>query len=579
VPDLPELVALLYRTDWTHFSLSATVGSRRDRAVDRQLHNLAMDEMNQVLGPVPRPWRLPEYPLPAETDQPEREQHIVLAPGGRYRIETDDGSLAAVSDGESHWVILGGVARRCPTDGPHPKPHGLLTPQWLIARYDLALTGRTQAGARSAHRVTARPRAVSSRSGHGHYHLLDRVDVIVDAELGIILRSEQVFRGQTLKVAELRDLSIDPPRSGDPGVFELPSGMLVDDHPVFGTFEPRGPGWQAAIIAADVTASAMGFAVRHAPGRPAKRAAGDTEPDMPPDAHDVAAMMTSLVPPSDDVVNLLHRTGLPAQDFDAELHQWLDAGTVFDALQAFRSALPQPIEGIFGPDALWDAVGERGRWKGTIHRTARLQVSMPSKYRIDYLTGDWRTKFKAMACDGEHTRKLYANRVATGPAKPPEQELAALLDAAWLLKTWTLRAGGEVSVASRRGFRIVAEAPDWPARAGFGQLFSPIESVVDAELGILLRQTSYVNGRPAMRSELRNVTASTRPADFRIDAKPGLRTVTDTGGPFADQDLPTPVKAVGTAAALAAGGAIAGAVAVTGWLQKRRARADFHDRG
>jgi hypothetical protein len=49
-----------------------------------------------------------------------------------------------------------------------------------------------------------------------------------------------------------------------------------------------------------------------------------------------------------------------------------------------------------------------------------------------------------------------------------------------------------------------------------------------------------------------------------------MRAVTDAGGLLADQDLPAPVRAVGTAAALAAGGAIAGAVAVTGWLQKRR---------
>ncbi len=88
----------------------------------------------------------------------------------------------------------------------------------------------------------------------------------------------------------------------------------------------------------------------------------------------------------------------------------------------------------------------------------------------------------------------------------------------------------------------------------------------------MLRQTSYINGRPATRSELRNVTAPAGPDGFRIEPAPGMRAVTDAGGLLADQDLPTPVRAVGTAAALAAGGAIAGAVAVTGWLQKRRAR-------
>ena len=51
-----------------------------------------------------------------------------------------------------------------------------------------------------------------------------------------------------------------------------------------------------------------------------------------------------------------------------------------------------------------------------------------------------------------------------------------------------------------------------------------------------------------------------------------MRAVSDTGGLLADRDMPTPVKAVGNMAGLAAGGAIAGAVAFTGWLQKRRAR-------
>jgi len=571
VPDVPELVALLYRADWTQFSLSATVRSRRDHAVDGELQRLIADERNQAIGPLPGPWRLPDPP-PVRADEPEREHRILLAPGGRYRVEADDGRPVAVGDGESHWMILGGAAHRCPSGGPHRSGHGLFTPQWLIACYDLDITGVAQVGARPAYRVTAAPRALPRRSDPGHYHLLDRVEVLVDAGLGIILRSERVFRGRTLAVAEISDLTLDPPQAADPGQFAPPHGMPEDDQPGFGAFEPQGPGWQAAISVADAAASAMGFAVRHAPHRPRPRAVGDDEPDMPPGALDFGAVMTSLVPLGDDLVNLLHRTGLAAQDFGAELHQWVDAGTAVGASQAFRSILPQPLDGIFGPDALWDAVSDRGRAEGTVHRTARLQVSMPRRYRIDYLTGNWSTKSRAVACDGERTRKLYANRVATGPTKPLEQDFATMADPAWLLNKWTLTAGGEVSVGGRRGWRIVAQAQDEPFRPGPGQPFSPIESVVDAELGILLRQTCYTGGRPAARTELRNVTVPARAADFRIDLAPGMREVTDTGGLLADRDLPTPVKAAGTAAALAAGGAIAGAVAVTGWLQKRRAR-------
>jgi hypothetical protein len=566
---MTELVALLYRADWTRLSLSATLRWRRDHALDWQLRQQAADQRNQALGPVPRhrrPSDEPDVPpIPAEGDY-----RIMLATGGRYRVEAADGGLSAVSDGASHWQILDGAARRYPAE-MREKFHGLVTPQWLIASYDLDITGRTEAAGRPAYGVTATPRAAaSSRSSASRYRLLDRVDAQVDAELGIILRSEQFFRGQTLAVAELHDLVMNPPRAADPELFEPPPGLPADDFPWHGTFEPQGPGWQAAIIAAGAAASAMGFAVRHAPSRPPRRAAEDGEAGMPADAHDFAAVMTGLVPLSDDLINLLHRTGLPAQDFDAELHQWIDAGTALDASRTFRSALPQPVAGILGPDALWDAIGERGRQQGVVHRTARLRVSMPGRYRIDYLTGRWHPRRQAVACDGEQVSKLYPNRVAAGPARPLEHEFAALTDPAWLLTGWTLREDGEAIAGGRRGVRIVAEAQGWP---GPGQAFPVIEAVVDAELGILLRHTSYVDGRPAKRSELRNVTAPARPAGFRIDAVPGVRAVTDPGGPLADWDLPAPVKAVGSAAALAA----AGAVAATGWLQKRRARPDVED--
>jgi len=41
VPDLPELVALLYRADWKRLSLSARATQRRDKDVHRRLRSLA----------------------------------------------------------------------------------------------------------------------------------------------------------------------------------------------------------------------------------------------------------------------------------------------------------------------------------------------------------------------------------------------------------------------------------------------------------------------------------------------------------------------------------------------------------
>jgi hypothetical protein len=198
---------------------------------------------------------------------------------------------------------------------------------------------------------------------------------------------------------------------------------------------------------------------------------------------------------------------------------------------------------------------------------------MPGRYRIDHVTGDWRPKCKTVACDGEHTRKLYDDRVAIGPAGPLRKDLATLVDPACLLDTWTLSMIGETSVGGRSGYRIWAQAPGLPWPWAASQRFT-LDVIVDAEHGILLRQTQYFGDRPAARSELRNLTSPNRPGDFHIDAGPGLREVSDSGGLLADTDLPGPVKVAGTAAALAATGVMAGATALTGWLQRRRARPD-----
>jgi len=94
--------------------------------------------------------------------------------------------------------------------------------------------------------------------------------------------------------------------------------------------------------------------------------------------------------------------------------------------------------------------------------------------------------------------------------------------------------------------------------------------VVEAELGILLRNTTYVNDHPATRIELRDLTPLGEKTSFRIVPEPGMRSVTESGGPLGDLGLPRPAEAAATAGAFAA----AGAVAFTGWLEKHRARRD-----
>jgi hypothetical protein len=102
---------------------------------------------------------------------------------------------------------------------------------------------------------------------------------------------------------------------------------------------------------------------------------------------------------------------------------------------------------------------------------------------------------------------------------------------------------------------------------------SGAEAVADAELGILLRLTSYASDRAAIRFELREVTrpAAQDPADFRIE-DPGVPTVEGSGNPLEEMDVPEPVKRAVNAAHEAARHASAGVTAVTSFLDAMRGK-------
>jgi hypothetical protein len=57
-------------------------------------------------------------------------------------------------------------------------------------------------------------------------------------------------------------------------------------------------------------------------------------------------------------------------------------------------------------------------------------------------------------------------------------------------------------VGNRRGYRISITGGVSPSRF---LVFFPAEAVVDADVGVLLRLACYVDGKPATRTELRDV--------------------------------------------------------------------------
>ena len=571
--DITELVALVYRADWKQLSLSATVSSTLDPAVQKRLQERKAAELSRGLGPLQGAWRMPETDL-GHHGPVRSESSLLIAPGGRYRIQDGHGSLD-ICHGEHSWHVGRGVAKRERSPRPGRLFRGLLTPQWLVACYELEVTGADLAGGRAVIAVTGAPRAASTRR-RGLLHLLDSVEVLVDAELGILLCSRQILAGQTRESAQLRDLVVNPPEAGEPGMFAPPAGVRVEEaQDPFADFKPpSGVGWQVAGAAAGAVATALGFAVRHAPHPKTVWPTDDEEPEMPADSVLASQDWERGQPVDDRTVNLLHGTGLPPPALTAIVHEWTDVLPWLQNFRELQQKLPPPIEGIFGPDSVWDALYERVAEDGGGHRVARIAVQFPGRYRIDYLSGGWNKPYQAIACDDEQTTKLFDNRVAIGPAKPLEASVASMLDPAWLLNGWRLAVVGSASVAGRDGTRIRAVTAE-TADNGADNLFTRAEVVVDAELGVLLRNTTYVNDQPATRTELRDLRPAGEPSRFRITPEPGMRSVADSGGPFGDRDVPRPAEAAATAATLMA----AGAVAITGWLEKHRAQRDQPDSG
>ena len=156
----------------------------------------------------------------------------------------------------------------------------------------------------------------------------------------------------------------------------------------------------------------------------------------------------------DDLINLLHQTGRAAQAFTAEVHEWLDGDFVTRAFGQGRGFLPPALDGLLGPDAVWDAVASRAQ---TTHKVMRLRLAPPGRYRIDRLAGRSPADPEITGCDGEHQWLVRGTKMTFWDALPLPRELGRLADPAWLLAGFTLRAGGETEVGGRRGQLLRAD--------------------------------------------------------------------------------------------------------------------------
>ncbi len=532
--DLQGVIGLLHRADWTRLSLSAGVHSETDQ--DLWMSRSRATRPRWVPGG--RVWRFRENPESSPLTWEEAtgeglagyhswDTRLLIAPGGRYRQEYQDepSGRAIGSDGERSWVWRpqdpapqGHIAHRLPL----PQ---LFCPSDLLTEYRLEVRGPVTACDRGAIAVQATPRA---GTGPGlRTSLSDRLDVIVDAELGMLLRYEATFEGQRLSLTELTAVVLDPPEAADLSRFAPPAGSRISQDPEGSPRETvSGPGREAAETVLGLAMGGLGAGVRLAPHLPGRHniGEGDLQEAMPP-AEPAVLEPEGAPPPSDDLLYLLSRSGdIPA--FTAILDEWQD-------LTAMPAQAPDSLRarGHGGVGYLLDSLPALTHGKPVVHTVSRLRASGRDKYRIDYLTG--RNHPKTIACDGEHRWHVFADRTMVGPTRPMGGHMATVVDSSWLLGC-RLSGGAEISYRGRRAYQLrVANGGDgwWGAPVAF----FPADVIVDAELGCLLRLISFAGGKPESWYELSGIGTEPIPAaEFHPDIPPGVRVVEETGRPFTD---------------------------------------------
>jgi hypothetical protein len=467
VTDVRGLVRLLQRAEWTRLSLSADVsdGSK-----------------------------------------------VLIAPGTRYRYETagyltgcDGGRPWELDEDEDdrnksvHWV-----------SGPQAPLARLLCPAWLLDSSLLEVRGNTRACGRDALDVVMTRRPTLRTGLVAADDPTEVVEVLVDAESGILLRVPDLDDDGGADVLELVRADFSPVI--DEYRFQPPPGSRIAEGFGDAFSGPLRPAWVAATTVGGLAAGALGAWIRYSPSRrTATSGSGvDYAAEIPRDeptpdrGHDRA-------PVSDGVLDRLY-TGGPTE-LQATVHDWLDIG-------AMTASVPEPARraGLGGLGLLMDALSEKSR---AGHTVTEIRFAGPGTYQIDRRYQQQRRLPTTIACDGQRSWQVYADKITTGPAQRPPADVGALTDPSWLLR-WTLSRGEAVTLGGRAAYRISATRRTTDGYAG-PTPFPAAVAVVDLDLGVILRLTSYIGDNPVQRYELRDITTSV--GDFRLRIPDGLPVV------------------------------------------------------
>jgi hypothetical protein len=350
---------------------------------------------------------------------------------------------------------------------------------------------------------------------------------------------------------------MNPPEAADPARFAPPPGSHRSESPGENrgaTFS--GPGWAAA----DLVLGGLGALIRHAPHLLGHGGVGE-QPEAMPSPDPAPLEPADGSPPPDEVLDLLYRSGEP-RDLGATARRWLD-------LAAMAAPVPEGLRAA-GRGGFGDLLDAMTPAMNVARTEARLRVSGPDRYRLDFSTRPQRNASTTIACDGERRWRVFQDRTLAGPAAPLRDHIAFLADSCWLLRR-RLSGGAELTYRGRPARQLHVAPVPGDAEVAPGPLMTftadtivdaPTDAIVDAETGCLLRLSSYAGDTLVIWSELDDI--STEPADpdeFRVHVPPGTRIVEETGNLIADTAAVMPgVKGTAARAAAEAVNRTAGAV-------------------
>jgi hypothetical protein len=580
LPSAPELAALLCRSGWRQLSLSAELTRRTDLDALARLTGTRAAGTGAPGTDLAGPGPAGETPRPAPGPQAaggqwqETVSNLLVAPGGRFRLQElvrrpEDRELSLlVCDGESCWRLRGDQAERRDAGLAHPDLAKLLDPSWLPAWYVLNPDSVTTWAGRAAWHVTATPRPARTQSGRP-----DLLDLMIDAELGIVLQLAVSASGALVELTALGSLGTDPAQARELARFSPPLGTITTSGTTAAVqpAAPRGTLNQVADTAAGLTAAALDYAVKRG-SRPGSDSTAPPIP-LPRSQPGAAAFQHGGSRVTGPGAALLYQAGLPGLDVSAEVRQWIVRDAVLAQARQHGSALRRPLAGLVGPDSLWGTLGDQVTGVG--YRTARLRVAIPGRYRIDCETGHWDGR-QVIACDGQRLRTAYEGRLVEGPVRPLDDQWARMADPAWLLGPyWRLSAAEETTVDGRAGLLIWADAQPDGGRGQDGggwalpdddSPFDRVAVIVDTATGLLLRCVGYYAGQPAACLELAGLWRhrDEGTSAFIVTPAAGQRVVS-ASSPLARVDLRRPAEAARTAGSAG----LAGAAMLSGWLHRR----------